>query len=233
MVEDNPDVLRLNKKWLEDAGYDTVSAETLNEARRVLECQSPDVVILDIMLPDGDGLKFMSELKTLCEAPVLLCSGKNEDKDVLRGLETGGDDYITKPYNVDILVARVGVMCRKEQSNREKTRAALAAKTPEREIVRGPLKLDIISGRAYMNGEDTGLTPKEFALLFALIMNEMREVSAKELYEEVWRLPSNDDPRTIKKHISNIRGKLSIDENTSLAITTEYGNGYRFEWRKI
>lgn len=233
MVEDNPDVLHLNGKWLEKAGYDTVSAETLAETRGILETLSPDIIVLDILLPDGDGLDFLPELKTLCDAPVLFCSSRNEDKDMLRGLEAGGDDYIPKPYNVDILVARVNVMWRKELKHREDVRTALAAKSPDRMIERGPLKLDMLAAQAYMNGEDIRLTPKEFALLFTLVQSEGQEVSAKELYEAAWNMPANNDTRTIKAHISKLRAKLSISEYTTLTITTEYGNGYRFNYHNF
>jgi DNA-binding response OmpR family regulator len=229
MVEDNKDVLRLNEKWLESAGFATVSAETLAQAREALERHSPDIAVLDILLPDGSGLDFLPEYKTLCDAPVLFCSSRNEDKDILRGLEAGGDDYIPKPYNVDILVARVKVMWRKEQENREKTRAALAAKTPERVIERGPLKLDILTGRAYMNGADANLKPKEFVLLFTLVQSEGRVVSQKELYKEVWGLTANDDTGAVRAQIYNLRRKLSITEYTPVTIESVYGSGYRFD----
>jgi DNA-binding response OmpR family regulator len=232
MAEDNTDVLRLNGKWLSGAGFDTVSAKTLAAAREVLRTQSPDVIVLDILLPDGDGLEFLPKLRVYCDAPVLFCSSRNEDKDVLKGLEAGGDDYIPKPYNVDIFVARVGVMWRKEQKRREDIRLALAAKTPEREIVRGPLKLDILAGRAYMDGEDANLKPKEFALLFALIQSEGREVSAKELYEAVWNMPAADDTRVVRTHIHNLRKKLSVTEYTAIIIANEYGAGYCFSYSK-
>ena len=228
MVEDNADVLRLNGKWLEAAGFAAAGAETLAGARKILESKSPDIVVLDILLPDGNGIEFLPEYRTLCDAPVLFCSSRGEDKDILRGLEAGGDDYIPKPYNVEILVARVKAMWRKEQLNREKLRLALAEKTPERIIERGPLKLDILAGRAYMNGEDAGMKPKEFALLLTLVRNEGRELSAKELYETVWNLPAIDDTRTVKTHIWHIRTKLSAGEHTAIAISNEYGTGYRF-----
>jgi DNA-binding response OmpR family regulator len=233
MVEDNADVLRLNGKWLAEAGFDTVRARTLAEARAALETRPPDVVVLDILLPDGNGLAFLPELRIRCDAPALLCSSCGEDEDILRGLEAGGDDYIPKPYNVDILVARVKTMWRKERENRERLRAASAEKNPEREIGRGPLKLDILAGRAYMDGADANLKPKEFALLFALVRNEGREVSAKELYEAVWKLPATGDTRTVKTHIYNLRKKLSVTEGTAIAIENEYGTGYRFSYTPL
>jgi DNA-binding response OmpR family regulator len=213
-----------------DAGFNTVGAETLAGAREALDTHSPDLVVLDILLPDGNGLDFLPECKTLCDAPVLFCSSRNEDRDIVCGLEAGGDDYIPKPYNVDIFVARVKVMWRKEQENRKKTRAALAAKTPERVIERGPLKLDVLAGRAYMDGADANLKPKEFALLFTLVQNEGRGVSAKELYEAVWNMPAADDTRTVKAHIYHIRTKLSVTDHTAIAITSEYRTGYRLSY---
>ncbi|MDR0424587.1 MAG: response regulator transcription factor [Clostridiales Family XIII bacterium] len=233
MVEDNQDVLRLNQKWLERGGFDTLCAETLAEARRILEGKSPDLVVLDILLPDGNGLEWLPEYKKLCGAPVLLCSGMGEDRHILQGLEAGGDDYIAKPYNVDILVARVKAMWRKEQEGRERMNAALAARTPERVIERGPLKLHILAGRCFMDGADANLTPKQYALLFTLILNEGREVSTKELYESAWGLPANDSTYVIKDHISKLRGKLGINEFTAVTITSEYGSGYRFDLAKL
>jgi DNA-binding response OmpR family regulator len=233
MVEDNPEILYINGKWLNEAGFDTVSAKTLAETRAVLENQSPDIVVLDILLPDGNGLEFLTEFKALCDAPVLFCSSRSGDGDILLGLDAGGDDYIPKPYNVDILVGRVKVMWRREQESREKMRAALAAKTPERVIERGPLKLDLLSGRAYMDGGDARLTPKQFALLFTLIQNEGKVVPNRDLYEAVWGLPANEDTRTVKDHISKLRGKLMMNEFTPLTVTAEYGNGYRFYFRNI
>jgi DNA-binding response OmpR family regulator len=227
MVEDNPEILYINGKWLHEAGFDTISAETLAEARAVLESQSPDIVVLDIILPDGDGLLFLPEFKTLCDAPVLFCSSKSEDGDILRGLEAGGDDYIPKPYNVDILVARVKVMWRKEQANRAQIQAALAAKTQERIVERGPLKLDLFAGRAYMNGEDAALKPKEFALLVMLTQNEGRELSEKELYEGAWNLPANNDTRTVKVHISKMKSKLKIADGGAIRIVFN-DTGYVF-----
>ena len=225
LIEDNPDVLHLNAKWLDKAGFDTLCTTTLAETRALLESTSPDIVVLDILLPDGDGLEFLPELKTLSDAPVLFCSSQNEDRDVLLGLEAGGDDYIPKPYNVDIFAARVNVMWRREQQNRKRLQQALAAKSPEREIVYGPLKLDMYTSRAYFEGADAGLTPKQFALLFTLIQNEGKEIPAKDLYESVWGMPAYDDARTIKVHISQLKKKLRISDESQVEINYQ-NEGY-------
>jgi DNA-binding response OmpR family regulator len=226
IVEDNADVLRLNGKWLEAAGFRTVGAKTLAETRKILETKSPDIVVLDILLPDGDGLAFLPEYRTLCDVPVLFCSSRNEDKDILRGLEAGGDDYIPKPYNVEILVARVKAMWRKEQGNREKMRLALAAETPEQVVGRGPLKLDVLASRAYMNGVDLLLTQKEFALLLLLIQNEGKTMSAESLYEKVWKAPMGGDKNTLQVTVSKLRKKM---KPAGYDITVIRGQGYIFE----
>ena len=225
LIEDNPDVSHLNAKWLEKAGYDTLCATTLTETRKIFESASPDIVVLDILLPDGNGLEFLPELKTLSGAPVLFCSSQNEDRDVFRGLEAGGDDYIPKPYNVDIFTARVNVMWRRERQNRGKLQRALAAKNLGREIELGPLKLDTLTLRACLEDLDVGLTPKQFALLFTLIQSEGREISARELYEAVWGMPANDDARTIKVHISQLKKKLRITDDSQIEINYQ-NEGY-------
>ena len=228
MVEDNADVLRLNGKWLEAAGFAAAGAETPAGARKILESKSPDIVVLDILLPDGNGIEFLPEYRTLCDAPVLFCSSRGEDKDILRGLEAGGDDYIPKPYNVEILVARVKAMWRKERAGREKTRAALAEKTPERIIERGPLTLDILGRRALLNGVDTGLTQKEFVILLTLMRNEGKVMPGERLYEEAWGFPANKDTRTIRTHIYNLRIKLDADNTDDFDIASRQGKGYAF-----
>lgn len=225
MVEDSADILHLNGKWLAEAGFATASAETLTAARKILAEQPPDIIVLDILLPDGNGFDFLPELQTLSDAPILFCTIKNEDIDIVRGLKGGGDDYIPKPYNVEILVARVEAMWRREQENREKI---LAAKSPERIIKRGPLKLDLAANRAYINGKDMLLKPKEFALLSMLMQEEGKVISAERLFETVWKAPVGDDKGALKRQASSLRKKLE-SEACGYTVKNAYGEGYCFE----
>jgi len=233
MVEDNADILLVNRNYLTEAGFDTAEATTLAKARKYLETDCPDIVILDIMLPDGDGLSFLAELKSVCSAPVLICSCLSEDRDIIYGLKAGGDDYIPKPYNVEILIARVEKMWDRERQIREKLREAWMAKTPELLIERGPLTLDISAGRGYLYGEDILLKPKEFALLLYFVQNEGREITAKELYEEVWKQPAYADTRALWVHISQLRKKLSLTGNSPFVIETSYRSGYSLSYIKL
>ena len=227
MIEDNPDVLRLNKKWLTEAGFDVSSAETIDAARKILKYESPDIIILDILLPDGNGLKFLPELKTICGAPVLFCSSRSEDKDIVHGLEAGGDDYIPKPYNVEVLVARVKIIWRKEQENRKKIREAPITNAAGFIIIKEALKLDLLAGRAYgKNGEDLQLSQREFALLLIFTQNENRFVNGEYLYEEVWKTPMANDNNALKSTIKRLRAKIN---ESGYQITWSRGQGYGFE----
>lgn len=227
MVEDNADVLRLNGKWLRGAGFNTISAKTLDETRKTLETKTPDIVVLDILLPDGNGLEFLPELKTLCKAPVLICSSRNEDQDVLRGLKAGGDDYISKPYNVEILVARVDVMWRREQENRVKMVAALSSYDSDRVIQFGSLKLDIPAGRAYLpDGIELQLAQKEFALLLIFVQNAERFIEAEYLYEKIWKSPMGGDTVALRSVIKRLKRKIA---GSGFGIDWSKGEGYIFE----
>lgn len=196
MVEDNLDVLRLNKKYLTKSGFDTVSATTLAETRKILKTRMPDIVILDILLPDGNGLTFLPELKALCDAPVLFCSSQGEDNDMIRGLNAGGDDYIPKPYNVDVLTARVEALLRR------------AKHEPETVLTKGDLTLDMTSQSIVVNGESSQLPQKEFAVLLYFVRNEAREIGAVELYQAVWNQPMCDDANAVKIAVTRLRKKI-------------------------
>jgi DNA-binding response OmpR family regulator len=144
MVEDDPQIQAVNRNMLTRRGYDVLCAMNLAEARGLLENDPPDAVVLDIMLPDGSGLDFLRELrKNGDDTPVLLLTALSKDSDVVRGLESGGDDYLPKPYNYDVLAARVDALMR---------RRGMAV--PVRSIEKGGLTLDLIAGRAFVNGED-------------------------------------------------------------------------------
>lgn len=228
IVEDNREVLRLNSRALKRAGYRVRCAETLAGTITELEMSPPDIIILDILLPDGNGLDFLPSLRDICDSPVLFLTSLKEHGDMLRGIAAGGDDYMVKPYRLNELLVRVNALWRRERRYREKLRQRAASPAPI--IERGPLRLDTLAFRAYFHGEDVGLKPKEFALLLLLVTNEGKPLSGQSLYEAVWRLESNGDTRTIWAHISKLRAKLDMDASgNSLSITFVRGSGYCFQ----
>lgn len=200
MVEDNPSVLRLNQKVLETNGFLVKVASTLADAETILETDTVNLILLDILMPDGSGLDFCKTIREYTGAPILMLSSLRTSQDVISGLLTGGDDYMTKPYKVDELVARIISLLRREElSGRENRQVIVTCES---------LKLDTLSLRAYLGGNDLQLTPKEFALLLYMVQNKDRIVSVEQIYQNVWNLPSNRDTRLLWTHFSKIRNKL-------------------------
>lgn len=186
-----------------------------------MEAPTPDLLILDIMLPDGSGYDICERFRSTSDHPVIFLTGKGETCDKVEGLGHGGDYYLTKPYDPDELLA-VADMLIKRHLQTKKKREQLTR------IVKGSLVLDIPKFKATVNGADAELTAKEFALLLLLVQSEDKEVPPHELYEKVWGTPSGEDIRTIRFHIKNLRRKIHADDANDYDIVSVYGKGYMF-----
>ena len=213
LIEDNPRIQLANKDMLELLGYEVAIAMNLAEARICLLAQMPDVVVLDIMLPDGSGLDFLRELRQNADLPVLMLTALGTTEDTVRGLSLGADDYLAKPYDYPILAARVDALLRR------------AARVPET-LTKGALQFDILANQAFLNGADLLLTKKEFAVLLLLVKNEGRALSPEHLYETVWKQPMAGDDGAVKNTVYRLRKKLG--EGFSLQYDTDE-DGYLFE----
>jgi len=195
LVEDNEHILHGNERMLKRRGYAVAIALTLTEARLHLEKRKPDVIVLDIMMPDGNGLDFMRELRRESNVPILLLTGLTTPEDVVRGLNKGADDYLAKPYDFGVLLARIEALQRR-------------AEHIPTTLAKGVLKLDIIANRAFLNDSDLLLSPKEFALLLLMAQNEDRLLSAEYLCEAIWKQHLSEDNSAVKTSISRLRSKL-------------------------
>lgn len=215
LVEDNMDILEANRQALAHDGYTVWTAATLAEARERLLRDQPDVVVLDIMLPDGDGVSFLPELRGYCPAPVLFLTANDKKRDRLEGLLAGGNDYITKPYDIDELRVRV-------KNFISLVRSAESAATV---FSVGTLRLDTVAQQAFLRGGDMGLTPKEFALLHLFVRNIDNVLSTEFLYEKAWGQTMYGDDYPVKKAVSRLRTKL---EESEFIISTHRGAGYCF-----
>jgi DNA-binding response OmpR family regulator len=214
LVEDNREIQEVNKNMLiQCGGYSVRIAKNIAEAWERLAEIEPDIIVLDIMLPDGSGLDFLEELRLSNDIPVLLLSALAEPGDIVKGLRKGGDDYLAKPYYNDELLARIESLLRRTSR-------------PPKTLTKGSLTLNMISGMAFVDGKDLLLSHKEFAVLYLLAQNEGKTISSDSLYKEIWGLPLNDS-RTLLKHISELRKKLE-DETTDCEILTMRGEGYCF-----
>jgi len=217
IIEDDHDILSANRAALKLEGYDVLTADTLSKGRSVADEFSPDLIILDVLLPDGNGLKYCEELRGKSGVRILFLSALSTKEDVLAGLRAGGDDYISKPYDMDELLLRVEALLR---------RGKLAGQA-ELPLRLGELELDFISHRALIRGRDILLKPKEFALLTVLAREPDSTFPASELYKKIWGMDMAGDTHAVKEHISRIRSKLGRE--CGLSVVAERGKGYRLQ----
>ena len=216
IVEDDAELLRSNKNDLESQGYEVVGTATLELARKAFSEFPPDLVLLDVQLPDGSGFNFCRELRQHSSVPVIYLTCRGESEDIVRGLELGGDDYIVKPFDLGVLSARVFAQLRRAGAS-----AAGVIELP-------PLRLDMRKGQAFLDGHAIPLTPKELQLLAFFAASPGREHSDKELLKAIWGDETNIATDTVKMHVSRLRKKLTPNGNKSFEIRATRGRGYVF-----
>lgn len=219
MVEDNPDILRDNREVLELAGYRVLEAGTLAVAKAVADRERLDLILLDILLPDGNGLECCRELFGYDGPRILFLSALGDVEDVVAGLRKG-DDYITKPYKISEMLARVSHLL---EQRRE---------PPPQVISRGPLTLDVVAARALLYGVDMLLSGKEFSLLLYLARHEGEALSKEAVYEAVWGQPLGDDSNALYIAVSRLKKKLEPARGEGILLSSRRGEGYRFSFRK-
>ena len=218
LVEDNADLNESNSRVLTRRGYEVQSALTLAEARLKLAEVEPDIILLDVELPDGNGMDFCEEIRDKTAAHILFLTSKIEHENMVLGLKFGGDDYITKPFHLDELLARIDAVMRRRMID----------KKPVQVITKGTLTLDIMATQAFIGGDDLALTPKEFSLLLLLVQNEGKVLSAEYVYETVWKAPLIGDKNSMQAIISKLRTKI---DPTGYYIDSVRGHGYVFKLR--
>ena len=223
LVEDNPKVLRNNITVLKSLNAKVISATSLAEARLNLLFENqedanlrlPDAAAIDIMLPDGSGLDLLRDIRAasgvISSLPVMLLTAKGASQDIVTGLSLGADDYLAKPYDLNVFTARLDALLRRSLTIKDK-------------ISIGSLTLNLISNQAFYNGKDLFLTQKEFALLFILAQNKGKTLSADYLYEKAWGLPPKEGTSALKVQISNLKKKLFPTED--ILIESSRGEGY-------
>jgi len=213
LVEDEPSVQSNNMKILQRRGYAVQPAHTLAEARSKIEKEPPRAIILDLQLPDGNGLDFLKELRKTSDVPVLILTAMGTPVDIIRGFDMGSDDYLTKPYDLYVFLIRVETLLRRSST------------IPE-VIGFGSIKLYPASGRALLNGEDIVLSQKEYSILQQFVQYPEKILSTDYLYEKVWGQKMIEDDNSLKVAISKLRNKLA---NSDYTITASRGEGYYFE----
>lgn len=221
IVEDEAEVLSINARMMKRRGYNVITAMSVEESLQCLSECIPDMLILDIMLPDGSGYDICEKFRRESDNPVIFLTGKNQLSDKVEGLGRGGDYYLTKPYSFDELLAVVQRLLTRHFDAQEKHKQL-------EYIKKGSATLELSTSKAFVNGRDAYLTAKEFALLLILIKNEERIFSPEELYEAVWGTQSANDTRTIRFHMKNLKKKINTENAEDYDIISIYGKGYSF-----
>jgi len=217
VVDDELQILRALKVILREAGYEPVAVATAEEALDAAATRPPDAAIVDLVLPDGDGIEVCRQLRSWSEMPIIVLSAIGEEEQKVRALEAGADDYVTKPFGARELVARLGAALR---------RAGRAADEPV--IAVDGLELDLARRVVRRDGAEVHLTPIEYDLLRVLARNRGRLLTHRALLTEVWGPAYGDDIRTLRTHIANLRHKIEPPGDSPRYIRTDPGVGYRF-----
>jgi DNA-binding response OmpR family regulator len=221
IVDDELEIGELICLYLAKEGYQTLTAYDGYGAIDIVDKQKPDLIILDIQLPDLDGFEVCLELRKRTKAPILFLSCKSDDLDKILGLGVGGDDYITKPFSPGEMVARV-------KAHLRRSRMLFETVPAEHDLQYGELTIEPKSFTVSLRGEPVPLSAKEYQLLLLLAKNPDRVFSLDQLFTQVWESPSIGDPRTVMVHISNIRKKIENDPARPNYILTVRGGGYKF-----
>jgi DNA-binding response OmpR family regulator len=220
LVDDELKILRLARDYLEHAGFTVLITETGTNALAIARQSRPDLIVLDLGLPDLDGLDVARALRKESNVPIIMLTARGDESDKLVGLELGADDYLTKPFSPKELVARVRAVLRRSENLQS---------SPGREIIRaGDLTLDLPRMRVTLGQRQVELTPTEFELLAALASQPGRIFTRAQLLDAVRGVAFESYERAIDAHIKNIRRKLEPDSREPRYILTVYGVGYKF-----
>jgi two-component system KDP operon response regulator KdpE len=215
VVDDEPHILRALKASLRGAGYDVETADTAEGALTAAAISPPDAIILYLVLPDGRGTDVTRELRTWSSVPVIVLSVVGEESEKVAALDAGADDYVTKPFGVDELLARLRAAMRRVEASHE----------PVYEV--GDLRLDLEKQSVSFAGRPVQLTPHEFALLRLLVRNEGKLLTHAAILREVWGRGYADESHYLHVYVSQLRRKIEPDPARPRYILTEPGAGYR------
>jgi DNA-binding response OmpR family regulator len=215
VVEDEASIASFVSLYLKNAGYDVTTAATGAEALTAVEREQPAIIVLDLMLPDIDGIEICRRIRQKSEVPILMLTARDEDVDKIIGLEVGADDYMTKPFNPRELVARVKSILRRATPERRERESEV--------IQHGDLVVDAGRREAKVRDEEVQLAPKEFDLLWELLDHRGLVLTRDQLLERVWGYTFAGDTRTVDVHVRQLRRKLG----EASPIVTVWGVGYK------
>jgi DNA-binding response OmpR family regulator len=222
LVEDDKEIARIVCDHLRKEGYTVTWASTGKEGWEDFKADQFDLALIDLMLPEMDGYTLCKTIRLESEIPLLILSARNEDESKIKGLNIGADDYVTKPFSLEELSARISSHLRRYRRYNNKT------VNDNRITYMNGLTIDFTNNLVYLNGDVVQISSKERELLFLLAKNPLQTFSKTEIYEHIWQQEDVDGNNTVTVHIKSLRSKLMDDTRSAKFIQTVWGVGYRF-----
>ncbi len=224
IVDDDENICELLRLYLKKDGFETIVANDGKQAVEYAKIHNPDLILLDIMLPQLDGWQVCREIRKSSEVPIIMLTAKGETFDKILGLELGADDYITKPFETKEVVARIKAVLRRSNDNDKQNKIE--------EVRFDKLKINLTNYELVVDGKSIDTPPKELELIYHLASNPNRVYTRDQLLDEVWSFDYYGDSRTVDVHVKRLREKL---ENVSQewSLKTVWGVGYKFEVRSL
>lgn len=219
IIEDDQYISRFLKISLEKEEYQTVIAKGADEGMFLFSANSADIILLDLGLPDRDGLTVIEAVRAVSQIPIIVVSARGQEKDKIEALDAGADDYVTKPFHMGELLARMRVAGRKNFGS---------AQVSETQYSHGDLCVDVVKRQVSIDGAEIHLTPMEYKLLLFLIANRGKVLTHNYIMKQLWGYESLGDTKTLRVFMANLRRKIEKDTANPVHIITEIGVGYRF-----
>jgi two-component system KDP operon response regulator KdpE len=219
VVDDEVQIRKMLNIFLNASDFSIEESDSGKQAVRMSVSTKPDLVLLDLGLPDMDGKEVIQQIRQWSQIPIVVLSVRAMDEEVIAALDAGADDYIVKPFNADVLIARI----------RANMRKAIVREGGEPELVNGHVRMDLIRHEVFINGEKVAFTPKEYELLRYLMVNRGRMLTHRQILSEVWGPAHGEDTQYLRVYIGQVREKLEKNPSTPEMIVTEPGVGYRME----
>lgn len=219
VVDDEPQILKMLGILLEEENFKIVESASGKQAIRMCVSIKPDLILLDLGLPDMDGKNVITAIREWSQVPIIVLSVRSSDEEITATLNMGANDYVIKPFNVDVLLARINASLR----------TAAVHETGEPELCNGALRMNLVRHEVFLRDELIAFTPKEYDLLRHFMVNRGKMLTHREILKKVWGAAHGDDTNYLRVYIGQIREKIEENPTIPVLITTETGIGYRME----
>jgi two-component system KDP operon response regulator KdpE len=219
IVDDEEQIRKMLNIFLEAANFKVIDSDHGKQAIRMAGSVKPDLIILDLGLPDIDGQEVVTTIRQWSQVPIIVLTVRSDDSDVAAALNAGADDYVTKPFGAEVLLARINANLRKI--------AVREADNPN--LTNGPISMDLVKHEVHIDGERLALTPKEYDLLRYFLVNRGRMLTHKQILKEIWGAAHIEDTQYLRVYIGQLREKLATYPGLEKLIVSEAGVGYRMD----